>query len=261
MGCLKKIGLGLAVLYLLLCAVLYVVQERIIFDPHPLSQDHRFRAGEEVYLEVAPDVQLNCLFLKEKPSRGVVLYLHGNRGNIRRCIRQARMMADNGYDIFIPDYRSYGKSQGQISSEQQLFSDVQKAYDYLKQSYSEDQIVIVGYSLGSGMASYLAANNQPKALALVAPYYSFPDLKNSRIPFLPDFILKYHLNNYKFLAQTNCPTTLFHGTLDEIIPYDSSVRLEQIDPQKISLVTMEGVSHRGAIFDNRFKSGMRKILQ
>ena len=260
MNRLKKIGFGIAFLYFLMCATLYFVQDRLIFVPHPLSQDHQFRIGEELEIEVAPAIKLNCLLIKESPSKGAILYLHGNRGNIRRCIRQAQMMSGNGYDIFIPDYRGYGKSDGKVYSEAQLFSDVQKIYDYIKQFYTEDQIVIVGYSLGTGMASYLAANNEVKALAMVAPYYCFVDLKNSRLPFIPDFVLKYPLKSHEFLPNVSCPITLFHGTEDKVIPYDSSERLVQLNAQKIKLIPMNGANHRRSIFDDRFRRGMREIL-
>ena len=170
-------------------------------------------------------------------------------------------MSDNQYDIFMPDYRGYGKSEGEIYSEQQLFDDVQKVYDFLKQQYAENQIVIVGYSLGSGMASWLAANNHPKQLFLIAPYVSFIDLKNRYTYLLPNFLVKYPLNNKAHLASVRCPVTLFHGTEDELIPFDSSEELQQVNPQNIRLIPLEGVSHRRAIFDGRFRAGVREVLK
>ena len=257
----KIIGIFLLVGYLLLCAGLYFGQDQILFKPKKLSEDHQFPSGQEVEIPVAEGISLNCLSVKEPNSKGVILYLHGNKGSIRRCLRQAQTMSGNKYDLFLVDYRGYGKSDGHIFSEAQLFKDVQIVYDYLKKQYREDQIQIVGYSLGSGMASWLAANNSPKRLVLVAPYVSFIDLKNHYIPFVPNFLVKFPLNNKAHLATVKCPVTLFHGTNDEVIPFVSSKELVQVDPTNIKLVTLEGESHRGAIFNNLFRSTVRKLLK
>ena len=249
------------VIYVLVCIGLYTQQNKIFFNPQKLSEEHTFRLGEEVEVEVAEDIFLNCVWLKERRSKGVILYLHGNKGSNRRCLHQAENMSGNQYDIFMPDYRGYGKSDGVIYSEDQLFADMQKVYDFLKEQYTERQIVIVGYSLGSGMASWLAANNHPKQLFLIAPYISLVDMKN-RFTYsaFPNFLVKYPLNNQEHLAAVRCPITLFHGTNDELIPYESSEILQQISPKKIQLVPLKGVGHRRAIFDGRFRSTVRELL-
>ena len=260
MKIIKNLGIFLLGIYLLICIGLYVSQDKIFFKPQKLSESYTFRAGEEIEIPVAPAISLNCLWLKEPNAKGVILYLHGNKGSNSRCLRQAQIMAGNQYDIFMPDYRGYGKSGGEIRSEAQLYEDMQKVYDFLKEQYKENQIVIAGYSLGSGMASWLAANNHPKRLFLIAPYISFTDLKERYTMFLPNFLVKYPLNNKQHLEAVRCPVTLFHGTQDELIPFDSSVQLAQIKPSRIKLVKLEGVGHRGAIFNGVFSSTVRKLL-
>ncbi len=257
---LKRIAYFFVFVYIILCIGLYFVQDRIIFHPHPIDQSHQFRTGIEVELKVEEGVFMNCLWIKEPNAKGAILYLHGNRGNIRRCIRQAQMMEGNGYDLFLVDYRSYGKSDGQLKSEEQLFADVQIAYDFLKKSYPENRIAIVGYSIGTGMASYIAAHNNPQQLALVAPYVSLLDLKNRYIPIIPGFLMKFRFRNDLYLPMVKCPVTIFHGTDDNVIPYDSAVDLEALDPKKIKLITLKGVSHRGAIFSRLFVKTMAANL-
>lgn len=237
-----------------------MLQEQIIFNPHFLDEDHTFRTGEEIEIEVDESIYLNALWMKEPNAKGLIIYLHGNKGNLRRCIRQAQSLSDDAHDILMPDYRGFGKSDGYNYSEEQLLSDAQKVYDWAKQKYKESQIIVVGYSLGTGVASYLAANNQPTHLALIAPYYSFLDLKDSRFPFIPDFLLKYPLKNHQFLESVKCPITLFHGTNDEIIPFDSSERLQAINPDQIQLVKMKGESHRGSIFNRSIRQQAKNWL-
>ncbi len=250
-----------AFLYLALCLALYFGQEKIILQPDKLPENHVFRKGNEIEIEVENDISLNCLWIKEPASKGVILYLHGNRGSNRRCLHQALNMEGHGYDIFMPDYRGYGKSDGQVENDKQLYADMEKVYDFLKKHYSEDQIVVVGYSLGTGMASYLAATYRPQQLWLLAPYVSMLDMKNRHIPIIPGLFLKYHLRNDKHLARTQCPITLFHGTNDRIIPYEASQILKKIRSGATELVTLKGEGHRGTIFNQVFRRRVGMLLK
>lgn len=261
MKILKITGTALAFLYVLACIGTYLFQDRIIFDPHALPDDYDFQTGLEVEIKVEENISLNAIWIKEPPSKGVILYLHGNRGSIRRCLRQTRGMSGNGYDIFMPDYRGFGKSDGRIQSEQDLYHDAQKVYDFLKQHYREDQIIIIGYSLGTGMATRLAADNVPQQVVLVAPYYSMIDLKNQWLPFIPDFLLKYPLRNNDLIPKIKTPITLFHGTEDELIPFVSSEKIQALNSPLATLIPLEGEGHRGALFHDQFRQKLQQIIQ
>lgn len=256
----KRLMYVLLSVYIVLCIALYIFQDKIIFHPDSLPQSHVFRKGQEIEIEVAKDISINCLWLKEAPSRGVVLYLHGNRGSNRRCLYQAQNMSGHGYDIFMPDYRGYGKSDGHVKNDQQLYADVQAAYDFLKEHYKEEQIVILGYSLGTGMASYLASKNRPDQLVLLAPYVSMVDMKNRHAPIIPSFLMKFKLHNDQHLKEVKCPVTLFHGTADRVIPFEASEILQKIDPEGIRLFRLENEGHRGTIFNPVFRREIGKIL-
>ncbi|MEL6655306.1 MAG: alpha/beta fold hydrolase [Bacteroidota bacterium] len=258
---LKRLFYLVLFLYVLGCGAVYLQQEKMIFQPSSLPKSFEFWAGEEVYIPVADGIDLHALWLRSRRSQGVVLYWHGNRGSNRRCLRQAENLAGLGYDILMPDYRGYGKSDGQIYSEQQLFSDAQEVYDWLRQHYREDQIVILGYSLGSSAAAYLASENQPRHLCLVAPFQSMLAMKEMFAPFIPSFLLKYPLRNDLRLSEVEAPVTLFHGSRDELIPYDHSVYLQSLRPQASRLVRLNGSGHRGAIFSDLLRRELAVILQ
>lgn len=257
----KKVGVVIVSIYVLACIGLYFLQDRLLFDPYYLPEDYDFQTGREIEIEVEKDLFLNAIWLKEPPSKGVILYLHGNRGHIRRCLRQTRHMQGNGYDIFMPDYRGYGKSDGKIVSEEKLHQDAQKVYDFLKQHYLEEQIIVLGYSLGAGMATRLAAQNSPRRLILAAPYLSILDLKNRRAPFIPDFLVKYPLRNDYWAPKVKVPITLFHGTEDEIIPFDSSEKIQALNEERATLIPLEGVGHRGALFSDLFGRRLKEIIR
>lgn len=257
----KRIFIVAMSLYLLLLAGVFFIQERLLFHDEQLPESYHFSDGEEVELEVEDGIYLNCLWLKEPASRGVILYLHGNKGSNRRCLHQAGTFRGQGYDVFMPDYRGFGKSDGENCSEQQLYSDAQKVYDFLRQNYDESQIIIAGYSLGSGMATWLAAHNNPSGVILVAPYVSMVYMKDKLFPFVPDFVLKYPLRSDENLKMVKAPVTIVHGTEDELIPFESAEQLHRLFPEKTELVPVPGAGHRRVIFSNVLRDVVRQIAQ
>ena len=253
---------ALLMLYLVACAGIYFIQERVIFDPRRVPESYRYPEGDEVEVPLEEGLTMNCLWQKNgRESRGVILYLHGNRGTADRALFQIRRMAGgNNYDFFIPDYRGYGKTEGGPTSGKQLQRDANRAYQFLLQHYPEEAIVVVGYSLGTGMASFVAASNAPQHLVLLAPYSSLMAMKNEFLWFVPDFLLKYQLSNVRYLPEVNCPVTIAHGTHDQVIRYEYSGELVRIDPERINLVTLQGEDHRGIIFDPSVKEAFNRVL-
>ncbi len=249
----------LLVLYIICCVVLFFGQEKAIFKPHKLDEGKNFGIGEEIEIEVEEGISLNCLLIKEKNSRGVLLYLHGNKGNLGRGIYQSRSMRNRGLDVMIVDYRGYGKSDGRPISGKQMNADISKVYKYLNDRYEEDNIYIVGYSLGSGMATYLAGTYDPAHIILVSPYTSLVDIKNQFLWMFPDFLMKYKFDNKKHLKQTDSKVTIVHGTSDNVIPYKHALELKKINP-KIELKTSEGQSHRGIIFDRLLDEALDEMI-
>ena len=122
-----------------------------------------------------------------------------------------------------------------------------------------DNIIIVGYSMGSGMASYLAAHNPTKALLLVAPFVSIVDMKNRYLPIIPNFLLKYHFRTDLHLNKVSCPVSIVHGHDDKVVPYDSSIKLKKLF-SSIEVIGLPGVSHRRVIFHDAIGSALRKLI-
>jgi len=216
--------------YGLLCLFVYFIQESMIFFPSKLPTDYpyEFNSDYEELSIVTEDLAiLNGLLFTVDSSRGVVFYLHGNAGALDSWGTVAPIYTRLNYDIFVLDYRGYGKSEGSISSEQQFYGVIQSAYNEIKVRYDEKNIVVLGYSLGAAAAAKLAAENNPAMLILQAPYYSLTDLKKRIYPFLPDFLVRYKFETYSFLDNTKVPVIIFHGDRDEVIYYGSSVKLQK----------------------------------
>jgi len=257
----KRLTYTLGILYLLLAGLLYFGQDSLIYHPTALSADHNYGDYEEEWIDLPDGERLNALRLRSAPSKGVVLYLHGNVGSNGRSLYQTKNLRGLGYDLYLVDYRGFGKSSGKITKEADMTEDLQIVYDRLAAVYGESNILLLGYSLGSGPASFLAAHNQPLGAVLVAPYRSLTAMKNEFFWMFPDFLLKYRLNNEAHLAAAKVPITILHGTEDELIPIQMGQALAALDPSRIKLIELSGVSHRGAILNRRVGEAVREILR
>jgi len=244
----RRLLIIFGVCYLLLTAVVYFFQEKLIFHPRAITADYLFDWGVEITVPVE-GATLSTVWVRKPESKGVVIYFHGNVGDNNRGLYQMRNVLKRPYDAVIMDYRSYGKSTGELESDEQLFMDAQAVYDRVMQDYPEDKIYLLGYSLGTGMASYLAAENSPAELTLVAPYTNLEDMKNQAFWWLPNFLLKYRLDTESRIATVKCPVNIFHGTQDELIPFAMAERLQQLSPKQVRLFPMEDIGHRGAILE------------
>ena len=253
----------LFILYLLVCALLYMFQGNLIFFPQKLERHHRFEFAqpfEEIYIQTEDGVLLHSLLFTVDEPKGVVFYLHGNAGSLLNWGSVAYVYNELQYDVFLLDYRGFGKSEGSISNETQFYNDVQAAYDTLLDRYEEDQIAVLGYSIGTGPAAKIAADNNPALLILQAPYYSLTDLVSSIYPFVPGFLLKYKFPTYRYLEEANMPIVIFHGTDDRVISSESSIKLKNRFPQ-INLVLLEGQGHNGMTENRKYQQEMKRVLQ
>lgn len=258
-----RIAMVLTGLYGVICATVYWLQEKLLFHPTILAQDFVFpfveTPFEERYIEVVPGIQLHALHFKVDNPKGVVFYVHGNAGSLHDWGTLAGFYQREGYDLFMFDYRGFGKSQGKIVSENQFFADAEFLYQLVLKEYDESKIVIEGFSIGTATASKLAAEHQPRALVLKAPYYTLGTLVQSKFPFLPQFLLKYRFKTVEYLRQVQCPITIFHGTADELIPYDNATRLAKAIPAA-ELITAPNCLHNDIPYTKEYQERMKAIL-
>ena len=252
--------LGLLAVY----SIAFFLQEKMIFLPQRLDKNHRFNFDqefEELNLSSYDGTVLNSLLFKTTNPKGLIFYLHGNGGCLSSWGEVASTYTGLNYDVFLLDYRGYGKSDGAISSEKQLSLDVQVVYDELKKKYAEDQIIVLGYSLGTGLAVKLAAANNPNLLILQAPFFSLKNIILRRCYWtIPPFILKYKFETNRYIDTCKMPIVLFHGVDDEVIPYKSSLMLQaQLKPNDL-LITLHGQGHRKMTENLQYQAELGKIL-
>lgn len=259
---LPYVGL-LAALYLLLCIIVYVIQDRLIFFPEKLTANHQyhfFGRFREKNIKAKDGIVLNGLLYEVNSPKGIVLFVHGNAGSIDTWGWVAETYTNLNYDCFVFDFRGFGKSEGNISSEQQFYDDVQAAYDFLKTGYAESDIVVIGFSIGSAAAARIASQNQPRMLILQAPYFSLVDMAKKHYPFLPSLLLKYKFRTWEFLQSTAAPVVIFHGEADEIIYYGSSVKLKTYLKRGDKFIPLKKQSHNGIHENKDYIDALKTIL-
>ncbi len=242
------------IIYAVICIGFFLAQKKLLFHPRVYAQDYKPNIQtpfEELYFTMPDGVKLHGLLMKPDSSKGLVFYLHGNAGSVFPRADQAGPFLKAGYDFFMPDYRGFGKSGGEIESEEQLYNDVLDIFESMRLRYRDQPIIVYGYSLGSGLATRIAAVYDVEHVLLLAPYYSIIDVKNSHYPFIPSFLVRYPLRSYENYSRIQAPISIFHGTADNLIPYENSLKLAQIN-RPDTLILLEGQGHNGLPWHDTF---------
>tara|TARA_R100001015_G_C4632218_1_gene195507 strand:+ start:1877 stop:2680 length:804 start_codon:yes stop_codon:yes gene_type:complete len=242
---------------------IYFLQDKLIFSPIRLPMDYHFpfENAEEFTFKVADRADLNCLLFKtEGESKGLIFYIHGNADNLRYWGDFAKFFTDLQYDVFMYDFRSFGKSTGRIKNERNLQRDNKILYKRMVKIYGEENIIVYGFSIGTGLAARLANRNKPKMLILEAPYDHFISLIKYHKAYLPaSWITKYHFRINRYLAEIDVPTHIFHGTEDRKVPYYLGERLRGIHPL-VEFHTVLDATHSDMQSMEYYKRKMKELL-
>lgn len=222
------LGLVLAA-YLALGLFLFLFQSRLLYYPNLPSRAvvaTPERAGlvyESVEIVTEDGVRLDGWFVPAAgQARGVLLFFHGNAGNISHRLDSLRIFHDLGLAVLIFDYRGYGRSEGTVS-EQGTYLDAEAAWRHLTEARGipEKNIVLFGRSLGAAIAAHLAARHEPGALIMESAFTSVPDLAARFYRVYPArWLSRYRYDAKTSLASVTCPVLIVHSPDDEIIPFD-----------------------------------------
>jgi pimeloyl-ACP methyl ester carboxylesterase len=247
----RKIFIILVVLYAVVLLVAFIFQDKLLFHPDKLKKDFVFQLaseGKEVTLNTDDGQTIDGLLVKQGGSKHVILYFHGNGGSLDSWQWVANDLHELNCDIFMIDYRGYGKSSGSFS-ESGFYLDAQAAYDFLiADGYEPDDIIIYGRSLGTGVAVDLATKRKAKALILESAYTTIPDVGKVHYPYLfPGLLSRYDFNSLAKVPQLTIPVLLIHGDKDGLIPCEQSKELDAAIKSTKTLVLIKGGDHNNLI--------------
>jgi uncharacterized protein len=255
------------IFYVLLVALATIFQEKILFRNTKIDANYQYQFKgnfEEMWFQPEADVRLNALYFKTDSvkRRGLILYFHGNADDLRRWGKFAEDFTKNDYDILMIDYRQFGKSTGEMS-EKAFHADARYVYEWAKKRFPENKITIYGRSLGTGIATRLASETNPKMLLLETPYYSLMDVGMSYLPIIPyDLLLRYKMRTDLCIKQVRCSIHIFHGTKDEVVPYGHSLKLIALLDKKPSeiLTTIPNGKHKNLGGFWEYQAGLSRLL-
>jgi alpha-beta hydrolase superfamily lysophospholipase len=261
-----KRALVLAVSAVILISIgLYYMQKKLIFLPTKLALDYEYQFSQpfdEFFIETKDGAKLNAIHFKTTNPKGVVLYFHGNAGDLSRWGTITSYFTKYNYDVIVMDYRTYGKSTGKLT-EKNLINDAQLFYDRARDLIGEDKIVVYGRSLGANLATYVAANNNPRELLLEGPFYNLEEAAQNRIPVFPvKYFLRFKFPTNEYITKVACPIVIFHGTEDDVVPFESGKRLsKKVSPEQLSFVSISGGEHNNLMEFETYHKIIQKLLK
>lgn len=250
-------------LYVAVCIYFYSIQNAILFNPTKLEAGHIFNYDfnfEERWFDIEEGVKIHAILAKADSSKGLVIYYHGNGGSADTSPAKFNLFLNEGYDVLYPDYREYGLSTGELKNEDDLVGDMKVVYLEMTKEYPEENIIVLGYSLGSGVAALVAADNDPRELIIWTPYYSMVDMKNAEYWFLPTFLVRYPLRTDLALPKIDEPITIFYAGEDTRLPVERGIKLNQFLDENDEYIILESQGHNGVFHNAELQQKMKEIL-
>jgi uncharacterized protein len=260
MHILIEIAAALAAGYLAFCLVMYLSQNRLVFYPAIGKEvtgtpDQVGLTYETVSLATADGEILHGWFVPapdstKEANASVVLFFHGNAGNISHRLDTMLMFERLGMGSFFIDYRGYGNSTGK-PSEQGTYTDAAAAWNYLTvtRQLRASQIVIFGESLGGAVAAWLAERHVPRALVLESTFTSIPEVAADHYPALPVRLLaRIRYDSRARLNSIDCPVFVAHSRDDELIAFKHGRKLFDAAKSPKQFLEMRGGHNEAFIF-------------
>lgn len=257
-------------IYVVLALMLYLFQGKMVFlsnlpgralvaSPGDVGLDY-----EDVALTTRDNERLHGWYVPAADSRGVLLFFHGNAGNISHRLDSIKIFHELALDILIIDYRGYGQSTGK-TSEQGTYLDAQAAWDYLinTRGIPANRIIVFGRSLGGAIGAWLGVQNTPAAVVIESSFSSGVDMARRLYPFLPVRLitrLQYPVVDYA--SRLNCPVLVVHSRYDEIIPFTMGQAIYAAVKQHKKFLELRGDHNNGFLISQReYVAGLKDFTQ
>jgi len=242
----------------------YLLQDKIIFQPDHLPRDYSFtfnQSYKEYFIPTSDGESLNVLlFNTPQPSKGLILYFHGNADNLQRWGEYAVDFTDLGYDVLLLEYRGFGKSTG-TPSEVNLYADASTFMQWAQTNVPHSRLIIYGRSLGSAVASHLATEFTPALLILETPFDEikgvvYPPFR----PFLYFLPARHTFSNKQNLLRVKSRKVIIHGTDDWVVPLSSALKLKPLLGPEDKFVIVEEGGHKNLRDYDVYHATLKEVL-
>lgn len=245
----------IALVYAGAVGYLYINQRHILFAPTPGAEtpDIRHLAITDLRIQTPDHEQLEVWYEPPRPGKPVILFFHGQGSTLTMGKWRYLRMHKMGVGYLAVTYRGYSGSTGS-PSEDGLLIDGLAAYAWLKaKGYRDQDIVIHGHSLGTGVATYVATQRPARALILEAPFTGASDVAQERYPFMPvSLLMKDKFLSRKRIKDVHMPLLIVHGDRDNVVPYSQGERLFALANEPKTFVRMPGSHHNTLTRDGAY---------
>jgi alpha-beta hydrolase superfamily lysophospholipase len=244
---------------------MYFSQEKLIFlNGNKIDRNYTYKFShdfEELFLKTEDGNHINALHFKLENPKGIVLFCHGNSGNLDKWGSKVSFFLDFNYEVLVFDYRNYGKSTGSFN-EEKMYADALFVYSYLNNLFREETIVVYGFSIGSTFATRIATLNNPKELILEAPFFNFKKAVQHYSKFAPIFLLKYQFRTDLDIIKVTAPITIFHGNKDTITPFKGAKMLFELNSSPSNrFIEIDGGTHHNIRENKLYLKSLQEILE
>lgn len=257
----------LAATYLIILAIFYFSQGSFIYFPYKdivAEPKHIGLKFLDVYLTAKDGIKLSGWYIPKEQPKGIVLFCHGNAGNISHRLDSIQTFNHLGLSVFIFDYRGYGRSSGR-PSEAGTYMDAEAAWDYIinELKYQPENVIIFGRSLGGAIASWLAKEKSPAGLISESAFSSIGDIGSELYPFLPVRLLaKFDYNAKEYISKANCPVLIVHSRQDDIIPFRHGQRIFKAAKEPKEFLEISGSHNEGFILSAaKYEEGLSSFIK
>jgi pimeloyl-ACP methyl ester carboxylesterase len=262
----RNVILAAGAIYIALVIILTIFQSKLIFFPIRALEASPAAielAYETVSFATTDGETLTGWFIGNDKSDDVLLFCHGNAGNISHRLDSIRIFHELGLSVFIFDFRGYGESSGK-PSEKGTYLDVEAAWRHLTDEREVDpsHIILFGRSLGASIAAYLAKQRPVRALIVESAMTSLPDIGAKIYPFLPVRLMcRFEYPTIDYIGEADCPVLVIHSPDDELMPFEHGERLFAVAREPKQFLRISGGHNEGFLLSSTvYIDGLREYI-
>lgn len=241
-----RIAFAAVLTWLIVLAAMVLMERRFIYFPYrklaAQPSDYGLSA-ETIWLRAEDGTKLHGWWIRGEGTRVLVWY-HGNAGNVSHRLEQARLLVDRfGLNVLLSDYRGFGASEGS-PDEKGLYQDGVAMYRVARERVaSPHEIIVYGESIGSAVAIETALAYPCGGAILQSPFLSIPKLARDIYKIVPGFLIRTQFDNERKIGGLAVPKLILHGERDEIVPLAHALRLFEIAREPKRIFVIPGASH------------------
>jgi fermentation-respiration switch protein FrsA (DUF1100 family) len=267
-----------AVIIVALYAVLsprfnYPLYRPLIFHPYPFEpgtdQPPKLAHcdAQEVFFKNGAGKRLCAWFFKLEGAKQVVLFSHGNAGNLSNRNQSAELLTRAGASVFVYDYSGFGKSEG-LPTLEGICDDGLSAFKYLTETlgYDAKDIVVYGESLGAAVAAYISSQRECAGIIYQSGFASLRRVALEIFPFLRAFPRWFfpaqELDSTVILSKPHAPLLIIHGVLDLVVPYEHATALYAVacEPKELLTLPLSGHNDLASTAPNQYVEAINRLL-